>query len=100
MQGIHVCLQQMAQFAPNLPVFWGHGTTDNEIPLEMGTECVQFLKSGLGIPEDKLVILSLNPQVQLLTKFRVTMKTYDGLGHTVNHQEASDLADWLRDILV
>ena len=43
----------MAQFEPNLPVFWGHGTADQEIPVEMGTECVGFLREGLGFAEDR-----------------------------------------------
>lgn len=45
--------QQMAQFEPNLPVFWGHGTADEEIPLVMAEECVRFLKLGLNFPEDR-----------------------------------------------
>lgn len=38
---------------PSLPVFWGHGTEDREIPLAIGQESVLFLQEDLGFPDAK-----------------------------------------------
>ena len=43
----------MAHFEPELPVFWGHGAADQEVPLDMGQECVKFLQDGLKFAEDR-----------------------------------------------
>lgn len=43
----------MSHFEPCLPVFWGHGVEDPEIPHDMGEECVRFLKQGLNFSEHK-----------------------------------------------
>lgn len=43
----------MAQLAPDLPIFWGHGTADEEIPYDMAEECVGFLRHGLGISDQR-----------------------------------------------
>ena len=73
----------MQQIEPSLPVFWAHGTADDEVPLSYGEECTSFLCSTLHMPQDKVVI-----------------KTYEGLGHTVNDTELDDLATWLSNVLL
>ena len=90
----------MAQFEPNLPVFWGHGTADQEIPVEMGTECVGFLREGLGFAEDRwvFVLCFARSAVHSDGVSRVTFKEYTALGHSVNEQEQADLAQWLTTI--
>ncbi|KAI0367515.1 Phospholipase/carboxylesterase [Pilatotrama ljubarskyi] len=74
--------QAMLQIEPVLPVFWGHGTADTEVPLLYAEECVSFLRESLNIPED-----------------RVVFKKYEGLEHTVNDAELGDLTVWLSEIL-
>ena len=46
----------MAQFEPDLPMFWGHGTIDEDIPLDMAEECIKFLQEGLKFPEDRFAL--------------------------------------------
>lgn len=75
--------QGMSHIEPCLPVFWGHGAEDTEIPEDMGEECIRFLKEGLNFSDDK-----------------ITLKAYDGLGHAVSDQEVEDLAIWLRSTLL
>ncbi|TFK82451.1 Phospholipase/carboxylesterase [Polyporus arcularius HHB13444] len=70
--------QAMHQIEPSLPVFWSHGTADEEVPLSYGEECTAFLRDSLQLPVDK-----------------VTFKTYEGLEHAVNEDVLSDLAAWL-----
>ena len=45
----------MSHIEPCLPVFWGHGVEDTEIPEHMGEECIRFLKQGLNFPDNKSV---------------------------------------------
>ncbi|OBZ79816.1 Acyl-protein thioesterase 1 [Grifola frondosa] len=74
--------QTMIQMEPNLPVFWGHGNSDHEVPLHVAEECVSFLRDTLDLPDERLVF-----------------KTYEGLEHTVSEAEMDDLADWLLRVL-
>ncbi|ESK86238.1 lysophospholipase i [Moniliophthora roreri MCA 2997] len=64
-----------------MPILWCHGTSDTEIPLSMGIDAVEYLKSDA---------------VQLS---EVDMKTYDGLEHRICDEELADLAEWLEGIL-
>ena len=72
----------MQQIEPSLPVFWSHGTADEEVPLSYGKECISFLRDTLHLPNDKVVF-----------------KTYEGLQHTVNDAVMADLAAWLDNTL-
>lgn len=74
--------QQMIHTEPNLPIFWGHGTADEEIPLDYAKESVEFLKGSLGIPERA-----------------VRFVEYDGLEHQTNYAEIEDFGRWLSEIL-
>ncbi|OCH92692.1 Phospholipase/carboxylesterase [Obba rivulosa] len=74
--------QMMVHLEPNLPIFWGHGTQDPEVPLSMGQECITFLRNTLHIPDEK-----------------VKFKPYESMGHAVNEQELDDLVDWLSSVL-
>ena len=74
--------QAMQQIEPNLPVFWAHGTADEEVPMSYGEECTAFLRNILQFPADK-----------------VTFKTYEGLEHAVNEDVVNDLVAWLARIL-
>ncbi|KAI0719120.1 Phospholipase/carboxylesterase [Cerioporus squamosus] len=74
--------QAMHQIEPSLPVFWSHGTADQEVPMSYGEECTAFLRNSLHLPADN-----------------VTFKTYEGLEHTVNDDVLNDLATWLARVL-
>ncbi|TBU48672.1 Phospholipase/carboxylesterase [Dichomitus squalens] len=74
--------QAMQQIEPSLPVFWAHGTVDDEVPLSYGEECVSFLRNTLRMPSDNF-----------------SFKTYEGLGHDVNETVLDDLAAWLSTVL-
>ncbi|KAH8828774.1 Phospholipase/carboxylesterase/thioesterase [Flagelloscypha sp. PMI_526] len=56
------------------PVFWCHGEADQEIPLTMGSDAVEYMKS---------------------VGFEVEIKTYPGLVHDTNEEELKDVSDWL-----
>lgn len=43
----------MAVMNPSLPVFWGHGIDDREVPLGMGQECINFLRRELRFPRHR-----------------------------------------------
>ena len=72
----------MQQIEPSLPVFWAHGSADDEVPLLYGEECVSFLRNTLGMSSE-----------------RVMFKIYDGLEHSVDDAELDDLAEWLAHIV-
>ncbi|RPD58437.1 Phospholipase/carboxylesterase [Lentinus tigrinus ALCF2SS1-6] len=74
--------QAMQQMEPSLPVFWSHGTADQEVPLSYGEESTTFLRNNLHFPADK-----------------VLFQTYEGLEHAVNEDVLNDLAVWLARIL-
>jgi predicted esterase len=72
----------MIHTQPHLPVFWGHGTADAEIPLSFAQEAMSFLNYALRVPRS-------------LLRFNI----YDGLAHSINDDELDDLASWLVRIL-
>ncbi|KIK96504.1 hypothetical protein PAXRUDRAFT_32333 [Paxillus rubicundulus Ve08.2h10] len=74
--------EQMVHAAQVLPILWCHGDTDNKIPLSLGKDAVQFIRSKLRIKEPRL-----------------QFNEYADLGHTVNDEELDDLVAWLRGVL-
>lgn len=73
---------QMIHTQPHLPIFWGHGAADAEIPLSFAQEAMSFLNYALRVPRS-------------LLRFKI----YDGLAHSINDDELDDLASWLVRIL-
>lgn len=67
--------------SPNLSVLWCHGRTDLEVPISYADDAISFLRSSVGIPNNKL-----------------HYRTYKGLAHSINDDELDDLARWLRNI--
>ena len=63
-----------------LAVFWGHGTTDDEIPLNLG-------RGGMGWLQEA------NRHVH------VDFREYDGMGHMTCEAEMRDLKAWLSHLL-
>lgn len=78
----HHCRPGMAVMNPSLPVFWGHGTDDREVPLGMGQECINFLRRELRF-----------------SRHKITSKTYMNLDHNVNNEELRDVCEWLSRLL-
>lgn len=72
----------MIHTEPNLPIFWGHGTADEQIPLTFAQECLQFLRGTLNVSDEKL-----------------TFVRYEALAHATNEREFEDLAGWMSDRL-
>jgi len=64
----------------NVPIFWGHGLTDHEIPICYAEESVSFLRD----------VLRLSP---------LTLQRYNGLQHSVNAQELEELVNWIAHTL-
>lgn len=67
---------------PHLPVFWGHGEADPEIPIAYAEDAISFLYYRLRVPRSIL-------------QFR----SYEDLQHTINDDELDDLTTWLVWIL-
>ncbi|TDL28913.1 Phospholipase/carboxylesterase [Rickenella mellea] len=74
--------EQMIHTEPRLPIFWGHGDADSEIPLPYAKESIRFLEDTLNITGDLL-----------------TFKEYAGLDHQINKEELQDFTEWLWSIL-
>jgi len=74
--------EQIIHTDPTLPVFWGHGKADTEIPTYYSEEAVCFLRDVLRLPAQCL-----------------TIKRYDGLEHAINVAEMNDLLIWIFRVL-
>lgn len=62
--------------AAEVPVFWGHGTSDNTIQYNWGEESVAYL-SQLGFKD-------------------VDFRTYSGLTHWIEEFQYDDMLEWLK----
>ncbi|TFK76717.1 lysophospholipase I [Pluteus cervinus] len=71
--------RQLLHSELNFPILFCHGTSDIEVPLDLGRDAVGFLLNSLSGAED-----------------HTAFKTYPGLGHTINDDELDDLVRWLQ----
>jgi len=78
----HQGRQQIVHTEPYLPIFWGHGKSDGEIPTYYSEEAKAFLRDVLRLPTTYLI-----------------SKRYEELGHTVNNIEMRDVVIWLQSVL-
>lgn len=62
------------------PIFWGHGTADPLVRYTMAQVSTEFLKTQIGVPD---------------TDMGLTFKTYEGMVHTMWHEEVMDFKQWL-----
>jgi predicted esterase len=76
-------LQRLFAMQVVLPIFWGHGTNDQTVPVGHAWHAVRFLRHSLRIPDSSL-----------------TLRRYTGLGHDVNIHELTDLYNWLLSVLI
>ncbi|KAF7319865.1 hypothetical protein MKEN_00769700 [Mycena kentingensis (nom. inval.)] len=73
-----------------LPIFWGHGSADPLITLEMAQKGVDHLTEITGIP-----FAADGDDIMRGLSFKV----YEGMDHSVWPQETADLAAWLQRVL-
>ncbi|KAH9982130.1 phospholipase carboxylesterase [Lactifluus volemus] len=74
--------EQIVHTEPCLPIFWGHGRNDTEIPTYYSEESIAFLRDVLRLPMALL-----------------TFKRYEGLAHTINGTEMCNVVAWIRGVL-
>jgi predicted esterase len=85
--------QMCSRHAQSIPIFWGHGTADPLINIELGRKSVEFLKTDLGLPQPPHDA----PDAAALKG--VTFMEYPGLQHGAGPQELSDLKEWIKKVL-
>ena len=69
------------QTEPSLPVFWGHGEADTDIPFQYAQNSMDFLKNRLCLPSHLLTIIK-----------------YRDLDHETSTEELRDFARWVRTV--
>ena len=67
---------------PNLPVFWGVGHLDPEIPYHYARNSIEFVDQQVGLRPGALLV-----------------KEYTDMGHETCDDEMDDFLDWLRDAM-
>lgn len=72
----------MIHTTPRQPIFWAHGTADDEVPISYGEDALRFLASFVGVPTN-------------LIQFEV----YEGLRHAIADAELDALAQWIARVL-
>ncbi|KAJ3895598.1 Phospholipase/carboxylesterase/thioesterase [Lentinula edodes] len=81
-------LQKMlAPHSTQMPIFWGHGSSDPLVKPIFAEESVEFLKS-VGISNAKPGELS-----------GLSYNIYPGVGHSTNMQELEDLKVWIAKVI-
>ncbi|KAF8165667.1 Phospholipase/carboxylesterase/thioesterase [Crassisporium funariophilum] len=81
----HKFKSMATQQAPTIPIFWGTGSADPLVKIQLGKDSTEFLVQQLGIPISKpgeLKGLSFN--------------VYDGMGHTTTPKELDELRAWIK----
>ncbi|KAG7097389.1 hypothetical protein E1B28_004739 [Marasmius oreades] len=78
----------MSSHATSLPVFWGHGTSDPLVRLELAKASVDALKSfGFTVTSGISEIKGLS------------YNTYSGVEHSADPKELQDLEGWISKVL-
>ena len=86
-------LQMCSQHASSTRIFWGHGTVDPLVSIDLARTSVEFLKTNLDIP----VVTAEGPDASALNG--VLFKDYAGLQHGAAPEELNDLKKWLEKII-
>jgi len=76
----HRIRDHILENAPEIPVFWGLGYTDTEIPFRYALNSVEFLEEQVRMPHGSLAV-----------------REYPDLGHETCDEELDDLAVWIED---
>ncbi|KAK7049743.1 hypothetical protein VNI00_005774 [Paramarasmius palmivorus] len=78
----------LSPHATSIPIFWGHGTADPLVRLDLAKESVDTLKSfGFDVHSGVQDTRGLS------------FNTYAGVAHSTNIQELSDLKTWIGKVL-
>ena len=78
----------LSQHATSTPIFWGHGSSDPLVKVELCSRSVEILTKECGIPkaeEGRIAGLKKN--------------IYDGMGHSSSQEELNDLKSWLKSVI-
>ena len=62
------------------PILWAHGTADPLVRYTMAEVGTEFLRTQIGVPEGDAGL---------------TFHTYEGMAHTMWHEEVMDFKQWL-----
>jgi len=95
-------IQLLSPNVKELPIFWGHGTSDRQVPYGPWKGFAEKLAGQAGIP----FICSEDDNKRLDTKELETsctralrFLTYHGLGHWFSEGEMDDLITWISFIV-
>jgi predicted esterase len=81
-------LQSISEHAKNLPIFWGHGESDQTVRFKFATMSKEYLTATLSIRETS------EPGSAGLS-----FNKYKGLGHSADIEELDDLKKWLKNVI-
>ncbi|KZP03946.1 Phospholipase/carboxylesterase [Athelia psychrophila] len=76
-----------APHSAQMPIFWGHGTSDAMITYQRADESVDFLTKELGFSRSAGAVTGLE------------FHPYAHMGHSTSPQELTDLAAWLKRVV-
>lgn len=73
--------------AAQIPLFWGHGTSDPLVLHKFGAESVEFLTSKIGFIKTKDSTKGLD------------FRSYPGMVHSSCQEELTDMAAWIKRVV-
>lgn len=73
--------------ASQIPVFWGHGTSDPLVLYKFGMASVDFLTNTIGFTRTTGSTTGLD------------FRAYEGMAHSSCPEELSDLKEWIKRIV-
>ncbi|GLB34114.1 putative phospholipase/Carboxylesterase [Lyophyllum shimeji] len=75
--------------AAGTPIFWGHGSNDPLVRIQISKESIDILTNSMGLP-----------RLTTPDEFRgLYYKVYGGMGHTTNEEELEDLKSYIKKVL-
>jgi len=80
----------LSEHARSIPVFWGHGSADPLVKLDLCNKSVEFLKDECGIK-----VLSEGDKELV----GIRCKVYPGMQHSSCPDELKDLRTWLKSVV-
>lgn len=73
--------------ASEIPLFWGHGTSDPLVVYKFGTDSVELLTKKIGFTQSAGKATGLD------------FKSYEGMGHSSCQEELDDLSAWIKRVI-
>ncbi|KAF8897905.1 Phospholipase/Carboxylesterase-domain-containing protein [Infundibulicybe gibba] len=84
--------------AATTPIFWGHGSADPLVKLQLGRDSTDFLVSVLGVPRAP-PSSATSASAPTTPPKGLVWNVYEGIGHTTSQRELDDLRMWIRRIV-